>query len=224
MLSLPFNYNVFINCVQVELNISVSFNKRKSFLLLFIITAALPRLRWHHRFIKSEKKTIRRKWKDQDGDHGGQKGTHFSDNDTFEAQIRTEERWGFSLVVGGSLDLKTSESVIFYGPQPTHWDTATLCTTFSNTRMNRNSSALWRVKIYSKILNYWFEILARTSEWLHHSGIQGKKRISDSWNATFSKTKKVNELTTGVSEIIWWRQQTEPHDGQTFSTARASLS
>lgn len=31
MLSLPFNYNVFINCVQVELNISVSFNKRKSF-------------------------------------------------------------------------------------------------------------------------------------------------------------------------------------------------
>lgn len=56
MLFLPFNYNVFINCVQVELNISVSFNKRKSFLLLFIITAALPRLRWHHRFIKSEKK------------------------------------------------------------------------------------------------------------------------------------------------------------------------
>lgn len=56
MLSLPFNYNVFINCVQVELNISVSFNKRKSFLLLFIITAALLRLRWHHRFIKSEKK------------------------------------------------------------------------------------------------------------------------------------------------------------------------
>lgn len=57
MLSLPFNYNVLINCVQVDLNISVSFNKRKSFfLLLFIITAALPRLRWHHRFIKSEKK------------------------------------------------------------------------------------------------------------------------------------------------------------------------